>query len=192
MDKNTHKERIKSLCAQIKTNSKDVHFAEKLLFELLFEQKQLDHEPLPIDDLGAEVGRYKGDTFYIAKHEKGVLYHIYNSIYITVPISQTALYQTLVSIVDEQEENAKLEGEEKQFYESYMSALGLVLAAPTYVFTDTELCFDIATRLVTFLRESYEKAMATPLQPETVEKDEAFKEAYLATEELKNVLKDEE
>lgn len=191
MDKNTHKEKIKSLCAQIKTNSKDVRFAETLLFELLSEQKQLDHQPLPIDDLGAEIGRYKGETFYIAKHEKGALYHVYNSIYITVPLSQTALYETLVSIVDDQEENTKLEGDKKQFYESYMSAVGLVLAAPTYVFTDVELCFDIATRLVTFLRESYEKAIATPLQPETVEKDEAFKEAYITTEAVKDVLKDE-
>lgn len=192
MDKNVHKERIKNLCAQIKTNSKDARFAEKLLLDLLLEQKQLDHEPLPIDDLGAELGRYKGDTFYIAKHEKGALYHIYNSIYITVPMSQTALYQTLVTIVDEQEANAKLEGEDKDFYENYMAAIGIVLASPTYVFTDVELCFSIATQLVTFLRESYEKAIAKPLQEETIEKDNAFKEAYVATDNLKYIPTDEQ
>ena len=191
MDKSNYREQIKNICEQIKENSNDSHITEQLLLELLSAQKQLDHEPLPIGDLGAELGRYKGATFYVAKHEKGALYHIYNSIYITVPMSQTALYQTLASIVDNQEENAKLEGDEKQFHESYMSAVGLVLAAPTYVFTDVAVCFDVATRLVTFLRESYEKALSQPLQEETIEVDEAFREAHLATEELKGALKDE-
>ena len=34
--------------------------------------------------LGKELGRFEGETFYIAEHEFGALYHVYNSMEIKV------------------------------------------------------------------------------------------------------------
>lgn len=190
MEKVNHKDNIVKLCQDIKKLSTDERVTDKLLFELLSEQRQDAHKPLPVADLGEEVDRLEGGTFYIAKHEGGVIYHIYNSIYYVVPLSQKSLYGALVELVDSKDEFANLGGEEKESYESYLSALAYILAAPTFVFYDAELTFDIATRLIQYINKFYEESLQEPLQKETYEEDEEFKETVLAIEEIKEAAKE--
>ena len=192
MERSELKEKLSELKKKIKANSKEAKFASQLVEELLLTQRMIDKEPLHTYDLGAEIDRLEGQTFYIAKHEKGALYHVYNSFDLVVQPSQLALYETLVSLVENKEENAKLVGEEKENFENYMSVVSYVLSTPAYALSDAELSVEIATVIVKHLNKVYEKLMNQPLQEETPKEDQEFKEATLAIEEVKEALKDEQ
>lgn len=192
MERSELKEKLSELKKKIKANSKEAKFATQLVDELLLTQRMIDKEPLHTYDLGAEIDRLEGQTFYIAKHEKGVLYHVYNSFDLVVQPSQLALYETLVSLVENKEENAKLVGEEKENFERYMNIVSYILAVPAYALGDAGLAVEIATLVVKHMNETYEKLMNQPLQEETPKEDQEFKEATLAVEEVKEALKDEQ
>lgn len=192
MEREALKEKLSELKKKIKANSKEAKFATQLVEELLLTQRMIDKEPLHTYDLGAEIDRLEGQTFYIAKHEKGALYHVYNSFDLVVQPSQLALYETLVSLVENKEENAKLVGEEKENFENYMNIVSYILAVPAYALGDGKLSVDIATLVVKHMNETYKKLMNQPLQEETPKEDQEFKEATLAVEEVKEALKDEQ
>lgn len=192
MERNELKEKLSELKKKIKANSKEAKFASQLVEELLLTQRMIDKEPLYTYDLGAEVDRLEGQTFYIAKHEKGALYHVYNSYDLVVQPSQLALYDTLVSLVENKEANAKLVGEEKENFENYMNIVSYVLSVPAYALGDGELSVEIATLVVKHMNETFKKLMNQPLQEETPKEDQEFKEATLAVEEVKEALKDEQ
>lgn len=191
MERSELKEKLSELKKKIKANSKEAKFATQLVEELLLTQRMIDKEPLHTYDLGAEIDRLEGQTFYIAKHEKGALYHVYNSYDLVVQPSQLALYDTLVSLVENKEANAKLVGEEKENFENYMNIISYVLSVPAYALGDGKLSVEIATLVVKHMNETFKKLMNQPLQEETPKEDQEFKEATLAVEEVKEALKDE-
>ena len=192
MEREALKEKLSEIKKKIKANSKEAKFATQLVEELLLTQRMIDKEPLHTYDLGAEIDRLEGQTFYIAKHEKGALYHVYNSYDLVVQPSQLALYDTLVSLVENKEANEKLVGEEKENFENYMSVVSYILSTPAYALSDAELSVEIATVIVNHLNKWYDKLMNQPLQEETPKEDQEFKEATLAVEEVKESLKDEQ
>ena len=150
-----------------------------------------DVTALPIPKLGKELGRFEGETFYIAEHENGVLYHVYNSMDLIIRPNITSGYETLVDLVRNQELYYKLTGEEKESFELNISAISFVLSLPTFVFSSGELTFDIATMIIKFLQKSFDDAMKQPLQDEEFEKDREFQDAVIGLEDVKSALKEE-
>ena len=135
--------------------------------------------------IGKELGRFEGETFYIAEHEFGALYHVYNSMEIAVNMSQTSLYETLVDLVRNKDVYEKLEGEEKNNFELSMSAMMYILNCPLYSFSSIEFTFSVAETIIKQLRLIYEKAMSAELQEETKEEDKLFENAAKAIDMLK-------
>ena len=135
--------------------------------------------------LGKELGRFEGETFYIAEHEFGALYHVYNSMEIAVSMSQTSLYETLIDLVRNKNVYEKLEGEEKNNFELSMSAMIYILNCPLYSFSSIEFTFSVAETIIKQLRLIYEKAMSADLQEETKEEDKLFENAAKAIDMLK-------
>lgn len=135
--------------------------------------------------LGKELGRFEGETFYIAEHEFGALYHVYNSMEIAVNMSQTSLYETLIDLVRNKDVYAKLEGEEKNNFELSLSAMIYILNCPLYSFSSIEFTFSVAETIIKQLRLIYEKAMSAELQEETKEEDKLFENAAKAIDMLK-------
>ena len=135
--------------------------------------------------LGKELGRFEGETFYIAEHEFGALYHVYNSMEIKVSSTQTALFETLVDFVRHKDVYAKLEGEEKEHFDLNLSAIVYILSCPLYAFASAEFTYDVAAVIVKQLRLIYEKAMEAELQEETPDEDKQFENAVKALDELK-------
>lgn len=135
--------------------------------------------------LGKELGRFEGETFYIAEHEFGALYHVYNSMEIVVSMSQTSLYETLIDLVRNKDVYEKLEGEEKNNFELSLSAMIYILNCPLYSFSSIEFTFSVAETIIKQLRLIYEKAMSAELQEETKEEDKLFENAAKAIDMLK-------
>lgn len=192
MDKKVLNERLNELIRQIRLNSKDAHFAEKLTNDLLSVHRQKLTEKSYVFDLGPELYKIEKGSFYISKHEKGVLFHVYNSFDMVIPVSNNSLYGTLNAILEERNnEYDKMSDEDKQDHDTFVEVVGIILAMPLNILNDTEFAIDIATQVMRRTNEMYERAINTELQSETVELDADFKQMILATEELKGVLSEE-
>lgn len=149
-------------------------------------------EPIVLDCGKAIDGKvFKGNTFEMVKTNKGILYHVYGGYNIFVTPNNTALYETLEDLIENQEVYEKLTGEEKEVFELNLSAIGYILDTPLFAFSNAEFCFSIASQVIQFLQKTYDDAMKKPLQEEEFEKDREFQDAVLGLEEIKNSLKEE-
>lgn len=155
------------------------------------EIKVIDDKVLPIPMLGKELGRFDGKTFYIAEHEYGVLYHVYNSMDLIIRPSQTATYSTLVDLIHSQDDVANYDKEEMERYESYVSAVAYCLGMPLLCFYDAEFMFNTAKSAIDFLYKLQKEAEDAQLQEETPKENEEFKNAAIAVETIKEAVKEE-
>jgi hypothetical protein len=193
MDKETLKSKLDEVKAKIKINSKDAHFADKLIDELLSLKGQLGIEPtlvhIPVDDV---VKSLKGETFEMSVTKHGdAIYHVYGGY--TIIADGTRMRSLAGSIADyvvNQELVKDLDEKEREAYDLDLSATAYVLNIPMLAFSDADLKYDLASKIVTWLRETYEKAMEQPLQEETREQDVAFENAAKAIEDVKKSVKE--
>lgn len=192
MEKELLKSKLNELKTKIKTNSKDAHFAETLLDELLSIKGQIDVEPtlvhVPLSDVDRELD---GETFTMAVLKNGdAIYHVRGGYTLIADGSRMfALAQTIKDYVDSKDLLGELTDEEREMYELDMSASTYVLNLPMYAFTDQDFKYDIATMCIKWLRESYDKALEEPLQEEDKELDDSFEDAAIALEDIKDGLK---
>lgn len=191
MDNKVLNERLNELIRQIRLNSKDAHFAEKLTGDLLSVHRQKLSEKSYVFDLGAEQYKIEKGSFYIAKHDKCVLFHIYNSFDMVVPVSSNSLYRTLATILEEHNnEYENMSNEDKLDHDTFIEVVGIILAMPLNILNDTEFAIDIATQVMKRTNELYEKAISTNLQPEDAERDAEFRDITLNAEALKEHIVD--
>lgn len=191
MDKKILKERLDDLVKQIKVNSKDAHFADKLIGDLLSVKGQMGVEPIALD-CGKEVDEWKGETFRITITDRGVLYHEYGGYSVFVTPNNVALYDVLADLVENKDEYAELEGEKKENFESLLAIIAYNLSLPRIAFLDKDFPQEIAVKTMEFLRKMFDDLTNKELQDETPKEDAEFKEATLALEELKTATKDGE
>ena len=179
--KNELKEKLEELKKQIKINSKDAHWAENALREYESLVGQLKHEPIVLD-CGKEVDEWVGETFRITKTTTGVLFHTYGGYSVFCTPNITALYETLVDYVENKDEYAKLEGEDRENHELALSALAYCINLPSFVCSDEAFLYDTAKRIVEYLREMSEELINQPLREETsedLEANQAYRDAEL-------------
>jgi hypothetical protein len=191
MDKKILKERLDDLVKQIKVNSKDAHFADKLIGDLLSVKGQMGVEPIALD-CGKEVDEWRGETFRITLTDRGVLYHEYGGYSVFVTPNNIALYDVLADLVENKEEYAELDGEKKENFESLLAIIAYNVSLPRIAFLDKDFPQEIALKTIEFLRKMYDDLMNKELQEETPKEDADFKEATLALEDLKEAAKDGE
>lgn len=186
MDKKVLNERLNELIRQIRLNSKDAHFAEKLTDDLLSVHRQKLSEKRYVFNIGDELYKIERGSFYLARHENGVLFHVYNSFDMVIPVSNNSLYGTLAAILEEHNnEYENMSDEDKQDHDTFVEVVGIILAMPLNILNDTEFAIDIATQVMKRTNELYEKAINASIQPEDAEKDAEFMEAALNAEVLK-------
>lgn len=149
-------------------------------------------EPILLDCGKAIEGKcFKGETFELTKTNKGILYHVFGGYSIFVTPNNVALYETLDDLIEHQESYNKLEGKEREDFDLNLSAISYVLDIPLFAFSSAELTFDLATKVIQFLQKTYDEAMQKPLQEETVQEDQEFKDAVLGMENIKEALNEE-
>ena len=149
-------------------------------------------EPIVLDCGKAIEGKvFKGQTFELSKTNKGICYHCFGGYSIFVTHNNIALYETLDDLIENQETYNSLTGKEREDFDLHLSALTYVLDVPLFAFSSAEFTYDIATKVIQFLQKTYDDAMAQPLQEETVQEDQEFKDAVLGLEEVKEALKEE-
>lgn len=187
MEKQELEKRLEETKANLISNSKDARFAKKLISDLISLKGQIDLQPIQTEDIGEVVDELEGQTFVIRKHELGVSYHQYNSMDVRIKANITSAYEFISSMIDHKKDYETLTKEEKEAFDITLSAMGYILATPTFAFSDETFFFELASFIVKFLREKTDELLNAPLQPETVDdlkKNEAFEEAVMAVEQL--------
>lgn len=191
MDKKELQKKLNDIKTQIKANSKDVHFAETLIEELITTKSKIGVEPIELN-VGKKIDSFSGETFELVKTNRGILYNEFGHYAIFVEPTQRALYETLLDFIEHKDEFYELKGEEKEQFDLHLSAIGYCLSLPKFVFSDPAFTYTTASNVVQFLKSQYEQLMNEPLQEEMIEQDRGFEEATLAIENIKEELKKEQ
>ena len=148
------------------------------------EEKVIDKKVLPIPMLGKEIDRIEGETFYLALHEYGVLYHVYNSMDLIIRQNSTAAYAFLSDLIKEKHFYLDVDGEEKDLFEGILFQTSILLSIPRIVFSDINLYNILSKEMLDFLNKQT-KNLEAPLQDETPKENIEFEKTAMALETLK-------
>lgn len=189
------KSKLNELKAKIKTNSKDAHFADTLIAELLSVKGQIDVEPtlayVPISDI---VDKLEGDTFTMAVLKNGdAVYHLKGGYTIVADGARMyGLAQTIKNHIEDSKTYDTLSDEQREMYDIDSSATTYILNCPTFAFSDQTMKYDIATTIIKRLNAMYETAINADLQAEDKVADAAFENAAIALENIKSELNEKD
>lgn len=191
MEKKEIKAKIDDIKAQIKANSKDAHFAEKLIGDLLSLKGQYEHQPtmvnVAMDDI---IGTLEGNTFTIYKTKSGDTgFHLKAGYDIVVRPTVESLNKSLAAFVDYQKEMDSLSEEEREWYKQDLIATQFCLTIPMYAFADMDFKLKVANMYADYmLKVQTDLLDNVELQEETPEENKRFEEATKGLEELKTHL----
>lgn len=191
MDRNEIKAKIEEVKAQIKANSKDAHFAEKLIGDLLSLKGQYEHQPtmvhVAMDDI---LGTLEGNTFTIYKTKSGDTgFHLKAGYDIVVRPTVESMNQSLATFVDYQKEMDSLSEKEREWYEQDLIATQFCLTIPMYAFADMDFKYKVANMFADYMLETQNKLLDNvELQDETPEENKAFEQATMGLETIKSEL----
>lgn len=191
MDRNEIKTKIEEVKAQLKSNSKDAHFAEKLIGDLLSLKGQYEHQPtmvhVAMDDI---LGTLEGNTFTIYKTKSGDTgFHLKAGYDIVVRPTVESMNQSLATFVDYQKEMDSLSEKEREWYEQDLIATQFCLTIPMYAFADMDFKYKVANMFADYMLEIQNKLLDNVvLQDETPEENKAFEQATMGLETIKSEL----
>ena len=191
MEKKEIKAKIDDIKEQIKTNSKDAHFAEKLIGDLLSLKGQYEHQPtmvnVAMDDI---IGTLEGNTFTIYKTKNGDTgFHLKGGYDLVVKPTVESLNKSLASFIDYKDEVEKLTEDKREWYENDLIASQFCLTIPIYAFADLDFKYKVANMFADYmLKVQTDLLDNVELQEETPEENKRFEEATKGLEELKTHL----
>lgn len=177
--------------AKLKANSKDAHFADALISDLLSIKGQLEHQPTLVhiaeDDI---VDRFDGAHFEMCVTNDGTaVYRTRGGYTIVADYALTSLNNTIRNFISLSKNDVKLSDDELEAVLLDLDANAHVLNIPMLAFSDIDFKFELAKMVINFLRETYDKAMEAPLQDETPEENKVFKDGITAIHDTVDELK---
>lgn len=190
MEKAELKERLDKIVCQIKANSKDAHFANKLIDEALSLKGQLGIDPtlvyIPVDSV---VESIEGNTFTMYTTTNGeAVYHVYGGYTVIADARSRTLNGTIRDLINMVKNAPDKNDEDKKNYDIILDAACRVLNIPYIAFSDGDFMLDVAKLYVEKEKAIYEKYMAVELQEPTPEADAEFEEATKTMVEMEKEL----
>lgn len=178
---------IEQAINQIKTNSKDIKFAEKLIDKLLSLKGQYDVEPtrLYVPEKNV-IKEYDNDNLRIIKCKDCIIWQHKGGFTFFVEPTMRALYEYLDGMLAMKDRYDELTDDEKQLYDVSYFGMSLILQAPMFAVADDEFFVDLATFVGDGVKKVSEKLLNQPLQEETpIENAEFETKMEVANELLK-------
>lgn len=190
-DKNVLKQKLEETKAKIKSNSKDAHFADSLISDLLSIKGQLEHVPslefIPLEAIETE---FSHGPFYIAKLTgQRMVYKVYGGYTIICDARMKALYETISGLLNIYTDPTLMDDADKEDTKLALEALGFILSAPLYACADEELAMKIATAIAEYIEKLQNESMNSELQNEDREADSEDRDAILSVTEISDKLK---
>ncbi len=184
--------KLEEVKAKIKSNSKDAHFADTLIDELLSLKGQKDHHPMYLSIPEKDVIKtYDYDSFSISNCKGGILFHAKGGYDAYVTPRMKALYEHLALIIYLKEHYNELSDEMKQNYDNLFFHTTNLLKIPI-VGTLTQTTFvALSNACVEWLEKGTQELLKQPLGEDNPFANAEFDNMIAATEELKKMGKDE-
>lgn len=191
IDKNILKQKLEETKAKIKSNSKDAHFADSLISDLLSIKGQLEHEPTLVHITEASViDRFDGAHFEMCITKDGTaVYRTRGGYTIVADYGLSSLNKTISNFIALSKNEVKLSDDEMEAVLLDLDANAHVLNIPMLAFSDLDFKFELAKMVVNFLRDTYDKALNATLQDETPEENKIFKDGITAIHNTVDELK---
>lgn len=191
MNKEELKSNLDKVKKQILNNSKDAHFAENLIQELLSIKGQLSVEPLEFN-VGKKISEWGNDKFSFVETDRGVLYKERNNFAI-FSSTNYSMYSAIKEIIEElnSEDFKNKSKEDKETFFVAIHAIVHCLGVPKLVFFDAAFMYDMATNVVKYIESLQEQAQEQDVQAETTVEDKAYEDHILAMEDISTALKEE-
>lgn len=185
-DKKELREKLDELKNLIKTNSKDAHYAETLISDLLSVHGQLKHEPtlvhVPLKDIEKEAD---GETFIMATTKDGkAIYHTRGGYTVIADSNYSSLFYTIYNLIDYINGSVELDEETSEILKGDTIATSYILSMPIFVMDDFEYKVQLFDNLVGYLNKKVADT-EQELQEETPEENREFQNAVEALETLK-------
>ena len=178
---------IENTINQIKTNSKDAKFADKLIDKLLSLKGQYDVEParLYVPEKNV-IKEYDNDNLRIVKCKDCIIWQHKGGFTFVVKPTMRALYEYLSGMLAMKDRYDELTGDEKQLYDVSYFGMSLILQVPMFAVADDEFFVDLATFIGEGVKKVSDKFLNQPLQEETpIENAEFETKMEVANELLK-------
>ena len=178
---------IETTINQIKMNSKDAKFADKLIDKLMSLKGQYDVEPtrlyVPEKDV---IKEYDNDNLRIVRCKDCIIWQHKGGFTFVVKSTMRALYEYLSGMLAMKDRYDELTGDEKQLYDVSYFGMSLILQAPMFAVADDEFFVDLATFIGEGVKKVSDKLLNQPLQEETpIENAEFETKMEVANEFLK-------
>lgn len=186
-NKDELREKLEEIKNLIKTNSKDAHYADTLISDLLSVHGQLKHEPtlvhIPLSSIEKECD---GETFTMAITKDGkAVYHTRGGYTVIADASYTSLFDTMYHLIDYINGTVQLDDELKSIMDGDVVATSYVLNIPLYAMGDYEFKVDLFNKTYDYLTKAIAEA-ESELKDETYQENIEFREAVEALQNLKN------
>lgn len=180
------KSKLKEVKAKIVANSKDVHFAESLIGELIGLQKQADIEPVELIVPCADVehSRQIDNITELVKTPKGYLYKHGNLSYVWVPFGLNTLYKTINELDEILDKDERTKEEEIT-----VSMINRMLQWHAVAFFDAETLIDSAkasNEILNAAIKRYENMVTPKESQEDIKANTEFVEYSKAIEDIAN------
>ena len=179
---------IENIINQIKTNSKDAKFADKLIDKLLSLKGQYDVEPtrLYVPEKNV-IKEYDNDNLRIVKCKDCIIWQHKGGFTFIVKPTMRALYEYIDGMLAMKDNYESLSDDLRQLYEASYFGMSLILQAPMFAVADDEFFVELATFVGDGAKKVYDKLLNQPLQEETpIENAEFETKMEVANELLKD------
>lgn len=181
------KQKLEETKAKLKSNSKDAHFADTLISDLLSLKGQLEHEPtlvhVALDDIQKE---FKGDTYEMRITKTGqAIYHVYGGYTIVVDPRMVGLHDEICRFMNLDDNTEQYTEEEKEMILMDREVSAWVLSSPMYAFSDIDLKYKIATDIVEWLNAQTQEMLNAEIPDDDAEKNAEFEDAVKGVDSLK-------
>jgi hypothetical protein len=188
MDKKEIKSKIDEIKAQIKSNAKDAHFAEKLVNDLLSWKGQLDHNAtmvnVNLDDIEDKI---EGDTFVMYRTRDGLVgFHLKSGYDVVVSPRIEALHGCLNSYIIDKDDIDNKPEEEQTYYKLDFECTQEILTLPLFTATDYDLKYKVCKLFIDTMLEAQKTIEEMEDLPADILKDNIlFEDADTALRNIK-------
>ena len=173
---------------QIKNNSKDTNFADKLIDKLLSLKGQYDIEPtrlhVPEKDV---IKEYDNDNIRIVKCKDCIIWQHKGGFTFVVKPTMRTMYEYLDGMLSMKDKYDELNQDEKNLYDASYFGMSVILQSPMFAVADDEFFVELAMFIGEGIKKVSEKLLNQPLQEETpIENAEFETKMEVANELLKD------
>lgn len=181
-DKNILKQKLEETKAKIKSNSKDAHFADALIAELLGVDAKLKKADMGNSVILGDIEKeYDGGNFKITAFCDGsVMYHTTGGYTVIGDYRLVGLNAVLRDFIDKMSDTSWANTESRENTELDLSANTYILNVPMFAFSDAQLKFELATKVIEYLNNLYKTATEADPAEEDVEDNKVFHDAVMA------------